>query len=278
MTNVTISNSCINKGSQTFLNNLYTVDGKKLLDVINNFNPNLEYSIMPCINDTYDIFSHDVINKVSNIYDMGMFDNSGAAEDAAKNPNIATNKNINLLKYYIPSINKTGIIEQLVGDNETTQIITWDGLRKQRILRFQNIGGNMTLINNPTWEGIKIVTTAEWNSLLNGGTTAVTTTISIKINDSIYNADSQTGLINISDVINNLNKIINDNERTVTESLNQLNDRIKALEQNNPNFTPVIPDATVEGNTVIIKNGTVQNDTLIINDTVQNDSLIINNF
>lgn len=277
MTNVTFSNNCVSGSNSVYLNNLYTVDGKKLLDVINNFNSNLEYTIMPCINDRYDIFSHDVINKVSNIYDMGMFDNSGAAEDAAKNPNIATNKNINLLKYYVPSQNKTGIIEQLVGNNETTQIITWDGLRKQRILRFMNIGGNMSLINNPIWEGIKIVTTAEWNSLLNGGTTA-TTTIGIEINNSIYNADSQTGLINISDVINNLNKIINENEQVVAEALNQLNNRIKALEQNGPNFTPVIPDATVEGNTVIIKNGTVQNDTLIINGTVQNDSLIINNF
>ena len=278
MNNVTISNSCINKGSQTLLSNLYTVDGKKLLDVINNFNSNLEYTIMPCINDRYDIFSHDVINKVSNIYDMGLFETSGDAEIAARNPNIATNKNINLLKYYVPSQNKTGIIEQLVGNNETTQIITWDGLRKQRILRFMNIGGNMSLVNNPIWEGIKIVTTAEWNSLLNGGTTATTTTIGIEINNSIYNADSQTGLINISDVINNLNKIINENEQVVAEALNQLNNRIKALEQNGPNFTPVIPDATVEGNTVIIKNGTVQNDTLIINGTVQNDSLIINNF
>ena len=275
MTNVTFSNNCVSGSNSVYLNNLYTVDGKKLLDVINNFNSNLEYSIMPCINDRYDIFSHNVINKVSNIYDMGMFDNSGDAEDAAKNPNIATNKNINLLKYYIPSINKTGIIEQLVGDNETTQIITWDGLRKQRILRFQNIGGNVSLINNPIWEGIKIVTTAEWNSLLNGGTTA-TTTIGIEINNSIYNADSQTGLINISDVINNLNKIINENERTVAEALNKLNDRIKDLEQNKPNFVPEMPDATVSENTIIVKNGTVQNNTLIVNGSIQNDSLILN--
>ena len=165
MTNVNLTNNCIVGTDSVYLNNLYTTDGKNLLQTINEFDGNFEYTILLCDNGKYDVFSHKTMGKISNIYDLGSFEKSGDAEEAAKNPNIATNANINLLKYYIPSINKTGIIEQLVKDGETIQIISWDGLRKYRKLQFQIIGGYQTLVNNPSWEEIKFITQKEWENV-----------------------------------------------------------------------------------------------------------------
>lgn len=165
MTNVTFGNNCVTSTTSIYLNNLRTINGDNLLSLIQGFNTKFEYTILLTDNDKYCIYSHNIINKISNIYDLGSFGNSGSAEDVAKNPNIGTNANITLMKYYVPSVNKTGIIEQMVGSNETTQIITWDGLRKFRKLQYQNIGGNMSLINNPSWEEIKFITLNEWNNL-----------------------------------------------------------------------------------------------------------------
>ena len=169
MTNVTIGNNCFNgtNDSKISLNNLFTSNGWNLLTTINGFNTEIEYTILSCSNNRYDIFSHSTFDKISNIYDLGSFETSGDAEVAARNTNISANANYSVLKYYVPSLNKTGIIEQIVGQSSTRQIITWDGLRKVRTLEFLNIGGNISLINSTSWEELKILTVAEWNSILN---------------------------------------------------------------------------------------------------------------
>ena len=112
-------------------------------------------------------------NKTSFIYDLGEFEKSGDAEDLAMNADYGTNRNINLMKYFVPSINKTGIIEQLVnlGDSqgETIQIITWDGIRKYRKITYVKIGAYWNRSNNPTWEEIKpFITTTDLNNVLSG--------------------------------------------------------------------------------------------------------------
>lgn len=165
MTNVTIGNCCFsgNNDNKVFLNNLYTKENKKLLDAIKEFDNAYEYTIMSCSNNTYDIFSHDVVNKISNIYDMGVFNSSGDAEHKAKQGGIATNKNINYLKY-LTADNKTGLIEQLVGDTETIQILSWNGVRYYRILQFSYFNGYPTSINNPSWEKLKLVSEKEWDA------------------------------------------------------------------------------------------------------------------
>ena len=169
MTNVTIGNNCFNgtSDSKINLNNLLTSNGWNLLTTIKGFNTEIEYTILSCSNNRYDIFSHSTFDKISNIYDLGSFETSGDAEVAAQNTNISANTNYSVLKYYVPSLNKTGIIEQIVGQSSTRQIITWDGKRKVRTLEFLNIGGNISLINSTSWEELKILTVAEWNSILN---------------------------------------------------------------------------------------------------------------
>jgi hypothetical protein len=168
MTNVTFSNNSVSGSTSMYLNNLKTTTGNNLLSVIQGFNAKFDYTILLSDNDKYNVFSHNIISKISNIHDLGSFENSGGGEDAAKNPNIGTNANISLMKYYVPSLNKTGVIEQMVGPNETTQFITWDGLRKFRKLQYQNVGGNMSLMNNPSWEEIKFISSSEWTNRLSG--------------------------------------------------------------------------------------------------------------
>lgn len=168
MRNVTLSKECIVGSNSIYLNNLQTSEGHNLLSAINSFNDKFEYTIMRTDNDKYSIFSHNVINKISNIYDLGSVEKSGDAENSAKNPNIGTNPNISLIKYYVSSSNKTGIIEQMVGPTSTTQFITWDGVRKYRVLTYRDVGGNLSLTNNPSWTELKILSTTDWNNRLDG--------------------------------------------------------------------------------------------------------------
>ena len=112
-------------------------------------------------------------DKTSNIYNLGEFEKSGDAEDLAMNADYGTNRNINLMKYFVPSVNKTGIIEQLVnlGDSqgETIQIITWDGIRKYRKITYVKIGAYWNRSNNPSWEEIKpYITKTDWNNVISG--------------------------------------------------------------------------------------------------------------
>ena len=167
MTNVTIGNQCFNgtTNSKISLNNLFTSNGWNLLTTINGFNTKIEYTILSCDNNRYDIFSHTIFDKISNIYNLGSFETSNDAENAAKNTNISSNANYSVLKYYVPSLNKTGIIEQIVSQSSTKQIITWDGVRKVRTLGFLNIGGNISLTQSTKWEELKILTATEWNSI-----------------------------------------------------------------------------------------------------------------
>ena len=114
----------------------------------------------------------DLSNKISNIQDLGEVEKSSVAEETAMNPNIATNRNINFIKYSVPSMGKTGIIEQLVklGDSqgETLQIITWDGVRKFRRITFIKLGNYWNRSNNPTWESVKFLSESDWNNRLSG--------------------------------------------------------------------------------------------------------------
>ena len=136
---------------------------------------------------------------------MGEFEKSGDAEDLAMNADYGTNRNINLMKYFVPSINKTGIIEQLVnlGDSqgETIQIITWDGIRKYRKITYVKIGAYWNRSNNPTWEEIKpFITTTDLNNVLSGAvqTSGAQTINGVKtFNDNISIKSKSTIATNI---------------------------------------------------------------------------------
>lgn len=201
MRNVTLSNECIVGSSSIYLNNLQTSEGHNLLSTINSFNDKFEYTIMRADNDKYSIFSHNVISKISNIYDLGSVEKSGDAENSAKNPNIGTNPNISLIKYYVPSSNKTGIIEQMVGPNSTTQFITWDGVRKYRVLTYRDVGGNLSLTNNPSWTELKILSTTDWNNRLDG---AVKTTDAQTIS-GVKTFNNNINLIGKTQIATNIN-------------------------------------------------------------------------
>lgn len=114
----------------------------------------------------------DLSNKTNNIRDLGEVETSSVAEETAINPDIATNRNINFIKYSVPSMGKTGIIEQLVklGDSqgETLQIITWDGVRKFRRITFIKLGNYWNRSNNPSWEEVKFLSLNDWNNRLSG--------------------------------------------------------------------------------------------------------------
>ena len=165
MTNVNFANNSITGSDSIYLSNLYTTNGQTLKQTIENFDTNFEHTILLCENGKYEVFSHKTLDKISNIHDLGSFETSGDAEESAANPNIGANANFNILKYHIASTNKTGIIEQMVGENETIQFITWNGLRKYRKLQYQSIGGNLSLTNKTSWEEIKFVTQKEWENV-----------------------------------------------------------------------------------------------------------------
>lgn len=138
-------------------------------------------------------------DKTSFIYDLGEFETSGEAEEITMNANYGTNRNIHLMKYSVPSVNKTGTIEQLVnlGDSqgETIQIISWDGLRKYRKVTYIKLGSYWNRSNNPSWEEIKpYITKTDWNNVISGTvTTSGAQTISgVKTFNNNININNKT--------------------------------------------------------------------------------------
>jgi hypothetical protein len=107
-----------------------------------------------CKSDKYFLIEENTnkINRLNkNIYYLSQtFTNSGDAENAAKNPNIATNKDIIFIHYKVGD--KNGLIRQEVFGLTTHQFITWDGVEKKRTLTFSDIFGGLTLIGETDWE------------------------------------------------------------------------------------------------------------------------------
>ena len=66
-----------------------------------------------------------------NIYDLGVVDTSAVAENATRNANICTNKDILIIKYSVND-GRVGTIYQNVTNGATYQYIEWDGFLKYR--------------------------------------------------------------------------------------------------------------------------------------------------
>lgn len=152
------------------LNNITLSDGRNALNVLSSLGYNNTTQILfTKKGDKYQVIDNfNNSNAINYIHDLGVVDSSGNAEDNAKNANIATNQKIHLIKY--SASGKTGLIEQNVQNKdsnniETKQIIHWDGLRKIRTLKFSNIFGGWTLINDTIWEELKDVKNDEWDSI-----------------------------------------------------------------------------------------------------------------
>ena len=184
-----------NSSNAIYLNNLSTFLNKKVIDIITNVS-NTEELIVYKSEFGYDVDKKSDIKKLLNyIHDLGDFTRSGDAESLATNPNISTDKTKTLLKYTVSSDNKIGFIEQYVdlGNLTTRQVITWDGIQKQRILTFIKLGNSYSLTNSPSWEEITSLTVAEKNTFNNyaaiiAENEEVTSTALLSLHDNIQSA------------------------------------------------------------------------------------------
>ena len=102
----------------------------------------------------YIVFNHwvekeNIERLLDNIYDLGEVTSSSTAETTAINPNVCTNKDILFIKYKVG--NNTGLITQHVTNGVTYQYIEWGGFLKYRKITWTNIGGTISVTNNPSW-------------------------------------------------------------------------------------------------------------------------------
>ncbi len=103
----------------------------------------------------YDGSFKDITNEnvpFSFIYDLGDVNRTGDAEEAAKNPNISGNNNINIIRYTVNKDKKSGLILQQVGSNITIQVLFWDANMYMRHIHFTD--NNRTAIDtyyNTDW-------------------------------------------------------------------------------------------------------------------------------
>jgi hypothetical protein len=229
MTNVTFTNNSIVGTNSVYLNNLYTTNGQNLKQTIGNFDTNFEHTILLCENGKYEVFSHKILDKISNIHDLGSFENSGDAENAAKNANICTNANISLLKYDVPSLNKTGIIEQYIKTIDdfnlnTIQIIYWDGLHKIRTLKYINIGNSWSLNSdsstqsNEEWKELKYLTKKEWDELKTNNSNSINTLNPI-FSDPQLDFDSTSNNVNCFGYVGTLENVYVEGDNILIDSI-----------------------------------------------------------
>ena len=115
-------------------------------------------------NEKYDIF---IPNANTYIHNLGNFTSSKDAEnDAATVNNAYVNRN-KTLKYTISSSDKIGWIQQYYNPQKLTtkQVITWDGIPKQRNIEFIQIGSTISVGRISDWEELKVITVTEWNNI-----------------------------------------------------------------------------------------------------------------
>ena len=95
-----------------------------------------------------------------NIYDLGVVDTSAVAENATRNANICTNKDILIIKYSVND-GRVGTIYQNVTNGATYQYIEWDGFLKYR---------KLTWMHDP-WGTISVTSPPNqpWTPLFNAG-------------------------------------------------------------------------------------------------------------
>ena len=127
--------------------------------------------LTPSYNDINDIIdNYMTINQwnekkqtidrlAKNIYDLGVVNNSGVAETAARNANICTNKDILIIKYTVND-GRVGTIYQNVTNGATYQYIEWDGFLKYRKLTWMRIGPTISVTSPPN---------QPWTPLFNAG-------------------------------------------------------------------------------------------------------------
>ena len=220
MMKVKFEDNIINSNIDTYINNIVTHDGDNLYSQLKSEERDEEVILYKNENKYYLSKKSDVnlvnnkINRLNNnVYYLGNFDTSGAAESAVQNANISRNKEIVFIYYTVGD--KNGIIRQQVNELETYQYINWGGDEKKRKLTFQNIGGNMSLIQVSNWETYYDKT----NNLI--------TTLSGTVNTISNDLSSFTTTFNNN--VKEINDIITENESVTSRSLNDLNNRIDNL-------------------------------------------------
>ena len=150
---VTIDNNALNLSTETSTTKIILFDGKNLSTLINELD-NEDSGIEKrgvVISKFRDNLVYN-INSSIGIYDLGEFNTSGDAENAAKQINISYNKNISIIKYsVIGNTPGEGIIFQQVDNLNTTQRLYWGGKIYKRQLTFTILAGNIASTNDPSW-------------------------------------------------------------------------------------------------------------------------------
>lgn len=157
---VTIDNNALNLSTETSTTGIILFDGKNLSTLINELDD--EDSGIEKRGVVISKFRNNLVYNINSsigIYDLGEFNTSGDAENAAKQINISYNKNISIIKYsVVGDTSGEGIILQQVGNLNTTQRLYWGGKIYKRQLTFTILAGNITSINNPSWTEILNIT------------------------------------------------------------------------------------------------------------------------
>ena len=103
-----------------------------------------------------------------NIYDLGVVENSGVAENATRNANICTNKDILIIKYSVTD-GRVGTIYQNVTNGATYQYIEWDGFLKYRkITWMHDPWGTISVTSPPNLQWTKLFNADNGNLFANG--------------------------------------------------------------------------------------------------------------
>ena len=161
---VTIDNNTLNLSTETSTTGIILFDGKNLSTLINELDD--EDSGIEKRGVVISKFRNNLVYNINSsigIYDLGEFNTSGDAENAAKQINISYNKNISIIKYsVVGDTSGEGIILQQVGNLNTTQRLYWGGKIYKRQLTFTILAGNITSINNPSWTEILNITSIEY--------------------------------------------------------------------------------------------------------------------
>lgn len=157
---VTIDNNALNLSTETSTTGILLFDGKNLSALVNELDD--EDSGIEKRGVVISKFRNNLVYNINSsigIYDLGEFNTSGDAENAAKQVNISYNKNISIIKYsVVGDTSGEGIILQQVGNLNTTQRLYWGGKIYKRQLTFTILAGNITSTNNPSWTEVLDIT------------------------------------------------------------------------------------------------------------------------
>ncbi len=158
--NSSIELNNISFASECFSSDNGSIDILSITDIYGNLikdkllEPGEKYLVRNEESNGYIVFNHwnekeNIERLLDNIYDLGEVASSSTAETNAKNPNICTNKDILFIKYKVGD--NTGLITQHVTSGATYQYIEWGGFLKYRKITWTNIGGTISVTNNPSW-------------------------------------------------------------------------------------------------------------------------------